>query len=202
MYGAGIPQSIWQQTTCRMAGVQFPAGQEIFLYSIVSAPALGPTQLPTKWVPGALSPWDRVARAWSWPPPSTSSTEFKKDGAISPLPICLHANEDNFTFIAYVRRFHSGDILYFALEVLCIYVRVCSSEGLCYILFNWSHVNSDRTQILFIKFKFFLICYNLTLLWTGIWMMNEQCSVYLKLLIRVHFIHMAHTYLVGAKSFD
>jgi hypothetical protein len=41
---------------CWMAGVQFPAEREIFLYSIVSRPALGPTQLPTKWYQGPFPP--------------------------------------------------------------------------------------------------------------------------------------------------
>jgi hypothetical protein len=42
------------------AGVRFPAGQDIFLFSTTSRPALRPTQPPIQWVPEALSP--RVKR--------------------------------------------------------------------------------------------------------------------------------------------
>jgi hypothetical protein len=63
-----------------MAKARFPT-----LYSTASRPALGPTQLPITWIPGALSV--RV----KWPgheadrsPPS--SAEVKNSGAISPLP--------------------------------------------------------------------------------------------------------------------
>jgi hypothetical protein len=38
------------------AAVRFPAGEEIFLYSTASRPAVGPTQPHIQWVPGALSP--------------------------------------------------------------------------------------------------------------------------------------------------
>jgi hypothetical protein len=37
------------------AGVRFPSGQEIFLYSTASRPTLGPTQ-PIKWIKRVLSP--------------------------------------------------------------------------------------------------------------------------------------------------
>jgi hypothetical protein len=39
----------------RGSGVRFPAGLGIFLLTIVSRMALGPTQPPIQWVPGALS---------------------------------------------------------------------------------------------------------------------------------------------------
>jgi hypothetical protein len=60
-------------------------GQEGFLFSTASRPALGPTQPPIQWVPGTLSPGGK------WPgheadhsPPSFA--EVKNGGAIPPLP--------------------------------------------------------------------------------------------------------------------
>jgi hypothetical protein len=37
------------------ARVRFPAVQDFSLFSTSSRPALGPTQPPTQWVPGAIS---------------------------------------------------------------------------------------------------------------------------------------------------
>jgi hypothetical protein len=38
-----------------MFGVRFPVGLGIFFFTTVSRTALGPTQSPIEWVPGALS---------------------------------------------------------------------------------------------------------------------------------------------------
>jgi hypothetical protein len=57
---------------------------KIFLFSTASRPAVGPTQPPIQWVPGALSPG--VKRKWreaDHSPPS--SDEAKNGGAIPPL---------------------------------------------------------------------------------------------------------------------
>jgi hypothetical protein len=43
-------------TTGYGSGFNSPQGQEIFRYFTASRPALGPTQLPIRWVPGELSP--------------------------------------------------------------------------------------------------------------------------------------------------
>jgi hypothetical protein len=60
-------------------------GQEIFLYSTASRPALGPTQPPIQWVPGELSPGvKRLRREGDHSPPS--SVQIKNGGAIPPLP--------------------------------------------------------------------------------------------------------------------
>jgi hypothetical protein len=39
---------------------------KIFLFSKTSRPAVGPTQPPTQWVPGGLSPGVKPPGAWSW----------------------------------------------------------------------------------------------------------------------------------------
>jgi hypothetical protein len=60
-------------------------GQEIFLFSITSIPALGSTQPPVQWVPGAVSPWVKLLGCeadHSLPP----SAKVKNDEAILPLP--------------------------------------------------------------------------------------------------------------------
>jgi hypothetical protein len=75
--GAGIAQLVlrrfdsWQR-------------QEIFLFSTTSIPALGPTQPPIQWVPGALSPGvKRQGREADHSPPSSAKT--KNGGDIPPL---------------------------------------------------------------------------------------------------------------------
>jgi hypothetical protein len=58
---------------------------KIFLFSITSRSALGPTQSPIRWVLGAISPRvKRLRREADHSPPS--SAEVKKGGAIPPLP--------------------------------------------------------------------------------------------------------------------
>jgi hypothetical protein len=68
-----------------MAGFNSGQRQEIFLFSTASRLALGPTQHPIQWVPGALSLGvKRPGSESDHSPPS--STEFKIGGAVSPLP--------------------------------------------------------------------------------------------------------------------
>jgi hypothetical protein len=61
--------------------------QKVFLFSITSRPALGPTQLSLQWIPGAVSAdikWPgRQADRWT-----ATSAEVKNGGAIPPLPRC------------------------------------------------------------------------------------------------------------------
>jgi hypothetical protein len=76
-----------------------------FLLVIMSRPAMGSTQSPTQWVPGALS-WGvkRPGRAAHYSLPS--STEVRMRGAMPSFLQCLHGfllslkkkHRDNFTF--------------------------------------------------------------------------------------------------------
>jgi hypothetical protein len=61
-------------------------GQEIFLYSTASRPALGLTQPPVQWMPGALSPGVKLPGREADPSPP-SNTEVKNGGAI---PLLFH----------------------------------------------------------------------------------------------------------------
>jgi hypothetical protein len=84
----GIAQSVWRQAMGWTAGVRFLAGEEIFLYSTESRPALGPTQPSIQWIPkAASSEVKRPVRESDHSPPS--SAEVKNGGAIPPLPIRL-----------------------------------------------------------------------------------------------------------------
>jgi hypothetical protein len=68
-----------------MAGVQILAGQETFLYCIMSRLALGPIQPSIQWVLEALSPGiKRPGGEADHSPPS--SAEVKNSGAVLPLP--------------------------------------------------------------------------------------------------------------------
>jgi hypothetical protein len=52
--GPGIRQSV--ELRARRPEFDSRQGQEIFLYSTMFRPALGPTQPPIQWLPGFLSP--------------------------------------------------------------------------------------------------------------------------------------------------
>jgi hypothetical protein len=56
----------------QVIGVRLMAEQEIFLFSVASRLALGPTQPPIQWVCADHSP--------------PTSTKVKNDGAMHPLP--------------------------------------------------------------------------------------------------------------------
>jgi hypothetical protein len=65
-----------------------PSRVKSFLFSTSSIQALGPTQPPTQWVPGALSPGvKRPGREFDHSPPT--SAKVKKSGSIHPLSIRL-----------------------------------------------------------------------------------------------------------------
>jgi hypothetical protein len=81
------------------SGVRFPSGLEIFLFEIVSRPALGPSQSPIHRVPGALSPGCEADHSLP------SSAEVKECvELLSPLSQyvvmawCLVKDRDNLTF--------------------------------------------------------------------------------------------------------
>jgi hypothetical protein len=61
----------------------------IFLSYTASRQTLGPIQSPIRWVPWALS-WGVKQPGHEADHSSPSSAEVKNDGAIPPLPICLH----------------------------------------------------------------------------------------------------------------
>jgi hypothetical protein len=68
-----------------MVGVQFQAGENIFLFSIIYRPALGPNQPPIQWAQGALSP--EVSRVGHEADHSrSSSAKVKNNGLIPPVP--------------------------------------------------------------------------------------------------------------------
>jgi hypothetical protein len=62
-----------------------PGRGNIFLFSIVGRPAVGPTQLPMKCAMEAIS-WRVTRSGWEADHSSPSSVEVKNGGAIPPLP--------------------------------------------------------------------------------------------------------------------
>jgi hypothetical protein len=78
-------------------------GLGIFLFTTASRPALGPTQPPIQWVPGALALGvKKRVREGDQSPPSSAEVEVR--GAVPPLPQfvfmawCLFKLRDKFTF--------------------------------------------------------------------------------------------------------
>jgi hypothetical protein len=61
----------------RGIGVRVPVGSRIFLFATSSRPAMGSTQTPIQWVPGALSPGVKRPRREADHSPPTSA-EVKK----------------------------------------------------------------------------------------------------------------------------
>jgi hypothetical protein len=83
----------------------------IFLFTIASRTALGPTQPPIKWVSRALSLGvKRLEREADHSPPS--SAEVKHAWSYTSIPPyvfmvwCLVKHRDNFTFYLYCRTLH------------------------------------------------------------------------------------------------
>jgi hypothetical protein len=81
---AGIAQSIQRWAAGWTAGVRFPTRIRDFLYFTASRAALEPTQPPTQWMPGALTP--RLKRQGYKTDNSSPSSAEVKNGAIPPLP--------------------------------------------------------------------------------------------------------------------
>jgi hypothetical protein len=86
-------------------------GQEVFLYSTASRPALGTTHHPIKRVLGALTPWlKRQGHEADRSPPSTA--EVKNGGAIPPFPIYLNG--------VVLNKLSTGTNLYFTFAVMSV----------------------------------------------------------------------------------
>jgi hypothetical protein len=79
---AGIVQSVQRADY----GLEFRQDLEIFLHSTSPRPSLGPTQAPTQWVPGALSPTvKRLAREADHSPPSSAEIRMVELYLHSPI---------------------------------------------------------------------------------------------------------------------
>jgi hypothetical protein len=83
---------------------------KIFLFSTASRTALGSTQLPIQWVPGTLSPGEKLSRREAYHTPSRA--EVNNGGAIPPLPTIslwqsaeLIKHRDNLTNFTLVSLF-------------------------------------------------------------------------------------------------
>jgi hypothetical protein len=111
----------------RVSRVRFPAGLGIFLFNTSSTTALGPTQPPIKWVPGALSLGvKRLGREADHSPSSSAEVQECVDlylhspntaswrGAQSKIK-----HRDNYTFYLYVSYFCPQEY-----KVLQIYAQV------------------------------------------------------------------------------
>jgi hypothetical protein len=70
----------------RGSRVRFPAGLGVFLFTTASRMALGPTQPPTQWVPGALSLEVKQPGRGAIPPlpntPSWRGAQLKSTGTV------------------------------------------------------------------------------------------------------------------------
>jgi hypothetical protein len=81
----GIATRLWAE----ILGFDSRQGQNIFLFSTATRPALEPTQPPIRCVLAAVSPGvTRQGREADHSPPSNA--EVKNGGATPPFPLCLH----------------------------------------------------------------------------------------------------------------
>jgi hypothetical protein len=91
-YRAVFKITIWEiiyWATGWTIGVRFSAGPGVFLFTTASRKALGPTQPPIQWVPGALSLWvKRPGREADHSSPSAEVKEYVELYLHS--PILLH----------------------------------------------------------------------------------------------------------------
>jgi hypothetical protein len=90
MSAAGMAQLVQRRAKGWTAEVRFPAGARDFFYSTASKSALGPTQPPVKWVPGAFFVRGKAARREADHSPACSA-EVSIGGAIPPLPLRVHS---------------------------------------------------------------------------------------------------------------
>jgi hypothetical protein len=100
--------------TIGFLGFDFRRGLGIFLFTTVSRTALGPTQPPIQWEPGAISLGvKRPGREADHPPPS--SAEVKNAWSYTSIPEyvfmawCLVKHRDNFTF-TFIFNHHIGSL--------------------------------------------------------------------------------------------
>jgi hypothetical protein len=85
LFGPGLLSRYSEGLWAGRPGFDSRKGQEIFLYSTSSRPALGPAQPPTQWVPGALSLGvKQQGRATDHSPPINA--EIKNGSTVPPLP--------------------------------------------------------------------------------------------------------------------
>jgi hypothetical protein len=104
-----IDNVIWWAAdwTIGVLGIYSRWGLEIFLFITASRTALGPTQPPIQWVPGALSLGvKRPGREADHSPPSSAEVKNAWSYTSTPKYVfmawCLVKHRDNFTFTFYL----------------------------------------------------------------------------------------------------
>jgi len=118
----------------------------IYLLTPETRPALGPTQPPIQWVPGASSLGDKACGAWSWPLTFIQCRGYERVELYIHPPIRFHGVvQDTRTTLLYLYFYPTTDnFTWWILKTALFYVR--NKQDIKIFLWQIIKVSKDNRQ--------------------------------------------------------